>query len=345
MCKSVGPQLLMLLVRDCWEKDIEQKMFPGYSIKKRNQTSVTEFLLSGLVDNHNLNGIFFVFFLFIYLVTLICNISMISLICCSSTLRNPMYFFLGHLSFSDICYSSVITPKIISNMVSRQMVISFNGCAAQLFFFCLFGGTECFLVTVMAYDRYVAICNPLLYVMIMSRDLLLKLVGIVYSSGFLLSAIQTGCTFRLSFCNSNHVKHFFCDIPALLKLSCTNTFISEIIMFVLSGLLGTFSVFIILISYANIISSILKMQSSEGRHKAFSTCSSHLAVVTLFFGTALFVYSRPISSYSIQKDNILSVFYTVVIPMLNPIIYCLRNAQVKAAFMKTIPKTFGHGFN
>ncbi|OCT87025.1 hypothetical protein XELAEV_18020718mg [Xenopus laevis] len=195
----------------------------------RNQTSVTEFLLSGLVDDPSLNYLFFVIFLLMYLMTLLGNFSMISLISCSPTLRNPMYFFLGHLSFSDVCYSSGITPKIISNMVSRRLVISFQGCAAQLFFFVLFVTAECFLVTVMAYDRYVATCNPLLYVMIMSRDFPMELVGMAYCGGIITTTIQTSCTFRLSFCNSNKVNHFYCDIPPLLKLSCTNTSMSELL--------------------------------------------------------------------------------------------------------------------
>ncbi|OCT87028.1 olfactory receptor 1019 [Xenopus laevis] len=306
----------------------------------RNQTSVTEFLLSGLVDDPSLNYLFFLIFLLMYLITLLGNISMITLICCSSKLRNPMYFFLCHLSFSDVCYSSVITPKILSNMVSKRMVISFQGCAAQLFFFALFVGAECFLVTVMAYDRYVAICYPLLYVMIMSRDLQLKLVGMAYSGGLITSIIHTSCTFRLSFCNSNKVNHLYCDIPPLLKLSCTNTSMSELFMFLLSSILGTFSLLIILISYGNIISSILKIKSSDGRLKAFSTCSSHLLVVILFFGTAIFVYIRPISSHSIQTDKVISLFYTVVIPLLNPIIYSLRNIQVRSAFMNIMSKAF-----
>ncbi|XP_053320737.1 olfactory receptor 1019-like [Spea bombifrons] len=307
-------------------------------MERTNETSVTEFILSGLIDNPNFNILFFVVFLLMYSVTFFGNTCMILLICCSAALENPMYFFLCHLSLSDLCYSSVITPKILINMLSDRMVISFTGCAAQLFFFALFVGAECFIVTVMAYDRYMAICYPLLYIIIMNKSLRIKLVVSAYGGGLLTSIIHTSCTFRLSFCGSNIVNHFFCDIPPLLKLSCTDTFISELMMFLLSSVLGALSAAIILASYANIISAMLKMHSSEGRKKAFSTCSSHLMVVALFFGTAIFVYARPISSYSIQKDKVISSIYTVVIPMLNPIIYSLRNKQVKVAFTNVINK-------
>ncbi|XP_075062034.1 olfactory receptor 5AP2-like [Mixophyes fleayi] len=307
-----------------------------------NHTSFSEFFLIGLIDDPKLNLLFFCIFLAMYLMTIMGNMCMIILICYSTNLHNPMYFFLGHLSFSDLCYSSVITPKLLNNLLSNHMVISFKGCATQLFFFGLFVGTECFLVTVMAYDRYLAICNPLLYIITMSRTLKIQLVGTAYSGGLLTSIIHTICTFRLSFCRSNKVNHFFCDIPPLLKLSCSNTFMSELFMFLLSSILGTFSVIVILVSYAKIISSIMRMHSLEGRQKAFSTCSSHLTVVALFFGTAIFEYARPISSYSVQKDKVISLVYTVVIPMLNPIIYSLRNTQVKDAFINTVFKSSMH---
>ncbi|KAG8575997.1 hypothetical protein GDO81_009735, partial [Engystomops pustulosus] len=292
-----------------------------------NYTSVREFLLLGLMEDPQWNLLFFCIFLTMYIVTVLGNMFMMILICFSSKLQNPMYFFLGHLSFSDLCFSSVITPKLLHNLFSNQMAISFNGCATQLFFFGLFVGAECFHVTVMAYDRYVAICNPLLYLLIMSRSLRLVLVGAAYTGGLLTSIIHTTCTFHLSFCKSNKVNHFFCDIPPLLQLSCSDTFMSELFTFLLSSVLGSFSAIVIATSYAKIISSILRMKSSEGRQKAFSTCSSHLTVVALFFGTAIFMYARPISSYSVQKDKVISLVYTVVIPMLNPIIYSLRNTQ------------------
>ncbi|XP_018419027.1 PREDICTED: olfactory receptor 1019-like [Nanorana parkeri] len=304
-----------------------------------NQTLVSEFILLGLTDNHKLNILFFNIILLMYFVTIIGNVGMIILICCCTKLHNPMYFFLGNLSFSDLCYSSVITPKLMTNLCSGQKMISFKGCVSQLFFFALFVGAECFLVTVMSYDRYVAICNPLLYAVIMSQTLRVKLVGAAYSGGILTSIIHTSCTFSMTFCGSNKVNHFFCDIPPLLKLSCTNTFISELFMFLLSSTLGGLSATVIMFSYTKIISAILRMQSPEGRQKAFSTCSSHLLVVSLFFGTAIFQYARPISSYSVQKDKVISLIYTVVIPMLNPIIYSLRNAHVKDAFISVIDIT------
>ncbi|KAM5171896.1 olfactory receptor 5AR1-like [Mantella aurantiaca] len=303
-----------------------------------NQTLISEFLLLGLTDDPKLNSLFFSVILLMYFVTLIGNMGMIVLICCSLKLHIPMYFFLGNLSFADLCYSSVITPKLMNNLCSGQTVISYEGCVTQLFFFALFVGAECFLVTVMSYDRYVAICNPLLYAVIMSRMFRLRLVGAAYSGGILTSIIHTICTFSMSFCGSNKVNHFFCDIPPLLKISCTNTFISELFMFLLSSVLGGLSATVIVISYAKIISTIVRMQSPEGRQKAFSTCSSHLLVVALFFGTAIFEYARPISSYSVQKDKVISFVYTVVIPMLNPIIYSLRNSHVKDAFISTLDK-------
>ncbi|XP_040270726.1 olfactory receptor 1020-like [Bufo bufo] len=304
-----------------------------------NLTSVTEFLLLGLVDDPKWNLLLFCTFLAIYIVTAFVNMCMIILICFSSKLKNPMYFFLGHLSFSDLCYSSVITPKLLHNLFSNQMSISYKGCATQLFFFALFVGAECFLVTVMAYDRYVAICNPLQYIIIMSRYFRMRLVGVAYTGGLLTSVIHTSCTFHLFFCNSNKVNHFFCDIPPLLQISCTDTFLSELFTFLLSSVLGSFSAIVIVVSYAKIITSILKIKSPEGRQKSFSTCSSHLTVVALFFATAIFIYARPISSYSIEKDKVISLVYTVVIPMLNPIIYSLRNAQVKDAFITALHKT------
>ncbi|XP_044133030.1 olfactory receptor 1020-like [Bufo gargarizans] len=304
-----------------------------------NLTSVTEFLLLGLVDDPKWNLLLFCTFLAIYIVTAFVNMCMIILICFSSKLKNPMYFFLGHLSFSDLCYSSVITPKLLHNLFSNQMSISYKGCATQLFFFALFVGAECFLVTVMAYDRYVAICNPLQYIIIMSRYFRMRLVGVAYTGGLLTSVIHTSCTFHLFFCNSNKVNHFFCDIPPLLQISCTDTFMSELFTFLLSSVLGSFSAIVIVVSYAKIITSILKIKSPEGRQKSFSTCSSHLTVVALFFATAIFIYARPISSYSIEKDKVISLVYTVVIPMLNPIIYSLRNAQVKDAFITALHKT------
>ncbi|XP_077327962.1 olfactory receptor 5AP2-like [Lithobates pipiens] len=303
-----------------------------------NQTSISEFLLLGLTDHPKLNSIFFGIILLMYFVTIIGNLGMIILVCCSSKLHSPMYFFLGNLSFSDLCYSSVITPKLMDNLYSGQRVISFKGCATQLFFFALFVGSECFIVTIMSYDRYVAVCNPLLYAVIMSKSLRVKLVGAAYSGGILTSIIYTFGTFSMTFCDSNKVNHFFCDIPPLLKLSCTDTFISELFMYLLSSILGGLSATVIMFSYTKIISAILKMKSPEGRQKTFSTCSSHLLVVALFFGTAFFEYARPISRYSVQEDKIISFVFTVVIPMLNPIIYSLRNAHVKDAFTGALNK-------
>ncbi|XP_078502823.1 olfactory receptor 5AP2-like [Lissotriton helveticus] len=302
----------------------------------RNWTSVTEFLLFGLTEDPKLQIPLFVIFLIVYALTLIGNLGIITLVWVDPHLHTPMYYFLSNLSFSDLCYSSVITPKMLVNFLTERKSISFYGCAIQLYFFGLFVGTECFLVTVMAYDRYVAICKPLLYSVIVNKEARVLLVAAAYSGGVLTSAIHTSFTFRLPFCDSNEILHFFCDIPPLLKLSCADTYISEVVMFLLSSSLGSVSVVVIIISYTYILSAILKIQSGTGRSKAFSTCASHLAVVFLFFGTAIFMYVRPISSYSVDQDKVVSVFYTVIIPMLNPLIYSLRNKEVKDALARSL---------
>ncbi|ELW48439.1 Olfactory receptor 1020 [Tupaia chinensis] len=245
-----------------------------------------------------------------------------------------MYFFLSNLSLVDFCYSSVIVPKMLVNFWAKNPVISFNECATQFFFFGSFAGIEGFLLAVMAYGRYVAICKPLLYTVMMSPHLNVLLVLATYLAGFINAAIHTGFTFRLSFCHSNVINHFFCDTPPLLKLSCSDTHINEIVIFAFASFNELSCLLMILISYFYILLAILKIHSAEGRHKAFSTCASHLLAVTIFFGTILFMYLRPSSSYSMDQDKVVSVFYTVVIPMLNPLIYSLRNKEVKASIHK-----------
>ncbi|KAM5225820.1 olfactory receptor 5AP2 [Hipposideros larvatus] len=304
----------------------------------RNQTEVTEFILLGLSNNSDLQVVLFGLFLVIYLATMVGNLGMIMLIKIDPRLHTPMYYFLSSLSFVDASYSSSVTPKMLVNLVAENKAISFNGCAAQFYFFGSFLGTECFLLAMMAYDRYAAIWNPLLYPVLMSGRICSLLVATSFLAGFGNAAIHTGMTFRLSFCGSNRINHFYCDTPPLLKLSCSDTRINGIVIMVFSSFDVFSCVIIILISYLCILIAILRIPSLQGRHKAFSTCASHLTAVTIFFGTILFMYLRPTSSYSMEQDKIVSVFYTVVIPMLNPLIYSLKNKDVKEALKKTFQK-------
>ncbi|XP_029431382.1 olfactory receptor 1020-like [Rhinatrema bivittatum] len=303
-----------------------------------NQTSVKEFLLLGFTNVPHLKIVLFVAFLVMYLITLLGNLGIIVLIQLDPRLHTPMYFFLSNLSFVDLWCSSAIAPKTLTNFLSENKTISYLGCAAQLYFFVAFACTDNFLLAAMAYDRYVAICNPLLYPIVMTRKVCTQLVICSYLTSFLYSLVQTGTTFRLSFCRSNEINHFFCDIPPLLKISCTDTYINEIVLPIFAASVTLFSILVILVSYISILFTILKMRSAEGRRKAFSTCASHFSSVTLFYGTVLFMYMRPTSSYSLEQDRIVAIFYTVMIPMLNPLIYSLRNQEVQAALKKTISR-------
>ncbi|XP_072813828.1 olfactory receptor 5AP2-like [Vicugna pacos] len=307
-------------------------------IQGENQTEVTEFILLGLSDNPDLQVVLFGLFLFIYTATMVGNLGMIVLIKIDPCLHTPMYFFLSSLSFVDASYSSSVTPKMLVNLMSENKTISFNGCAAQFYFFGCFLGTECFLLAMMAYDRYAAIWNPLLYPVLMSGRICSLLVTTSFLAGFGNAAIHTGITFRLSFCGSSKINHFYCDSPALLKLSCSDTHINGIVTMAFSSFNVISCVVIVLVSYLCILIAILRMPSLEGRQKAFSTCASHLMAVTIFFGTILFMYLRPTSSYSMEQDKIVSVFYTVVTPMLNPLIYSLKNKDVKGALQKILQK-------
>ncbi|KAM6160812.1 olfactory receptor 5AP2-like [Erethizon dorsatum] len=304
----------------------------------RNQTEVTEFILLGLSDNPDLQGVLFALFLSIYVATMVANLGMIALIKLDPCLHTPMYFFLSSLSFVDASYSSSVTPKMLVNLVAESKSISLNGCAAQFYFFGSFLGTECFLLAMMAYDRYAAIWNPLLYPVVMSGRICFMLVATSFLAGFGNAAVHTGMTFRLSFCGSNRINHFYCDTPPLLRLSCSDTHINGIVIMAFSTLIVVSCVMIILISYLCILIAILMIPSVEGRYKAFSTCASHLMAVTILFGTILFMYLRPTSSYSMEQDKVVSVFYTVVIPLLNPLIYSLKNKDVKEALNKVLQK-------
>uniref|UniRef100_A0A2I3HSU3 Olfactory receptor n=1 Tax=Nomascus leucogenys TaxID=61853 RepID=A0A2I3HSU3_NOMLE len=297
---------------------------------KGNRTTVTEFVLMGFTDRPELQLPLFVVFLVIYLITLVGNLGMILLIRADSRLHTPMYYFLSHLAFIDLCYSSSIGPKMLQNLLVKKKTISFSGCFAQLYFSGAFATTECFLLATMAYDRYMAIS-------IMTQRVCRELVIGVYTYGFLNSVIQTALTFQLSFCDSNVIHHFYCADPPLLTLSCSDTHNKEKQLVIFSAVNLTGSLLTIFISYICILFSIIKIQSSEGKCKAFSTCASHLTVVTVFYGTLFFMYlQQPKAGNSWKQNKVVSVFYSLVIPMLNPLIYSLRNTEVKDALKKML---------
>ncbi|XP_036989481.2 olfactory receptor-like protein OLF2 [Artibeus jamaicensis] len=301
-----------------------------------NCTVFTDFILLGLSGRRDVQQGLFVLFLLVYGITVITNLGMILLINMDPQLHTPMYYFLSNLSFSDVCYSSTVSPKMLADFLSQQKKIAYNLCAVQMFVFGMFADVECVMLSVMAYDRYVAICNPLLYTTAMSGRVCTQLMAIVYLQSLVYSAIFTYCTIRLSFCNSNIINHFFCDFPPLLALSTSDTTINEIVMFTYSSCVLGFSIVTVLLSYSYIVITILRMKSAKGRHKAFSTCASHLTTVAMFYGILLFMYFQPSSSHSMDTDKVASVFYTVVIPMLNPLIYSLRNKDVKNALKKAV---------
>ncbi|XP_075054106.1 olfactory receptor 5AP2-like [Mixophyes fleayi] len=299
-----------------------------------NNTHYKEFILLGLTDNPKLEIILFGLFFIFYTVTLLGNIGIIVAVRVDSRLHTPMYFFLNNLSFLDLCYATIITPKTLVNFLSKSKAIGYIECAVQMYFFAASVTTECFLLGVMAYDRYVAICNPLLYSVVMSKKICIQLVAGAYTLGYLNATLHTITTFRLPFCKTNKIDHFFCDVPPLLKLSCTKTTMNEILMFIFGGFAESSSLTTIIVSYSYIISTILRIRSVDGRKKAFSTCASHLMVVTIFYCTILFMYLRPSSTYAMSQDQVASVFYSVIIPLLNPLIYSLRNKEVIQALKK-----------
>ncbi|XP_078509774.1 olfactory receptor 1f45-like [Lissotriton helveticus] len=299
-------------------------------------STVAEFILLGLSDQPEQQIILFMVFLFMYTVTFVGNFVIISVTNADSRLHKPMYFFLGVFSLVDISFSSVTVPKILINLLQERKSISFHGCFVQLFFFMWFGSMEVLFLAVMAYDRYMAVCHPLHYTMIMTKHVCLRLVACSWVVSLLNALLHTLMTSQLSFCGPNIIHHFFCDIPPLLELSCSDTFLNELVVFMEGGLVLLSPFFFIVLSYAQIISTILKIHSEEGRRRTFSTCSSHLAVVGLFYGTVLFMYFRPSSSFALDYDRAVSVVYTILTPMLNPFIYTLRNKEMKDALVKVL---------
>ena len=308
------------------------------SLGPGNHTVVTDFIFLGLTDDPVLRVILFVIILCIYLVTVSGNLSTIVLIRISSQLHHPMYFFLSHLAFADTYLSTSVTPNMLVNFLVERNPISYHGCGTQLGSTAVFGIVECFLLATMAYDRFVAICNPLLYSTKMSTRVCVQFLIVAYVGGFLNASSFTICFYFLFFCGPNEINHFFCDFAPLVELSCSDSGILIVVPSFTSGSIIMVTVFVILVSYTYILITILKMNSNEGWHKAFSTCSSHLTVVTLFYGTITFIYVMPKSTFSTDQNKVVSVFYTVVIPMLNPIIYSLQNNEIKGALKRVLQK-------
>ncbi|XP_055964337.1 olfactory receptor 12-like [Sorex fumeus] len=307
---------------------------PAHRQGNLSATPLQDFVLVGFKGGPETQALLFAVFLALYVVTVLGNLIMIVVITLDAHLHSPMYFFLRNLSIVDLCYSTVIAPKALANFFSPSKAITFAGCATQFFFFSLFGSTEAFILAVMAYDRFVAICSPLRYPVTMHPSACARLVLVSYCGGLFNTTMQTSFTFSLPFCGSNRINHFFCDVTALLQLACADTALNEMILFGICGLIILGTIVVILVSYGYIIVTILRMSAGSGRLKVFSTCGSHLTVVFLFYGTVFVMYAQPGAVESMDQGKVISVFYTVVIPMLNPLVYSLRNKDVKEALQR-----------
>ncbi|XP_003422134.1 putative olfactory receptor 8G3 [Loxodonta africana] len=303
-----------------------------------NYSTVTEFILAGLTENPELQLPLFLFFLGVYVVTMAANLGMITLIGLSSHLHTPMYCFLSSLSFIDLCCSTVITPKMLVNFVTEKNTISYPECMTQLYLFIFFIVSESHMLAMMAYDRYVAICKPLLYNVTMSYQVCSWLVVEVYMMGLIGATAHTGCMLIVVFCKAKVINHYFCDIYPLLELSCSSTYINEVVLLCFSLFNILAPSLTIVVSYVSIIASILQIHSTEGRSKAFRTCSSHILAVTISYGSAAFMYLQPSNVSFMGQSKVASVFYSIIVPMLNPFIYSLRNKEVKVALSKIIEK-------
>ncbi|XP_008830408.1 olfactory receptor 5AN1-like [Nannospalax galili] len=304
-----------------------------------NITEITEFILLGFSDFPRITALLFIIFLLIYITTLTGNLCLIVLIRMDSHLHTPMYFFLSNLSFIDLCYVTSTVPKLLFNFFQEKQSISFVGCVVQYFFFSMLVISECCLMTAMAYDRYAAICNPLLYASIISPTLCNGMVMGSYMGGLTCSLSQICALLQLHFCGPNVIRHFFCDVSQLIHLSCTDTFFAEVLFVIIAAIFGIMNALVVMMSYVYIILSIMKISSTKGRSKAFNTCASHLTAVSLFYGSGVFVYLRSTSGVSSSFDRFASMFYIMVIPMLNPLIYSLRNKEIKDAMKRLQKKT------
>ncbi|CAI9153095.1 unnamed protein product [Rangifer tarandus platyrhynchus] len=303
-------------------------------MKRENESSVFDFILLGFSNFPQLQAQLFGVFLVDYLVTLLGNAIIIVVISVEQSLHVPMYLFLLNLSVVEVGFSAVIMPEMLVVLSSEKARITFAGCFAQMYFIILFGGTECFLLGAMAYDRFVAICHPLSYPVTMNKRVFLKLVMFSWVSWIMVAIVQTSWVFSFPFCGPNEINHLFCETPPVLELACANTFLFEIYAFTGTILIIMVPFVLILLSYIRILFAILKMPSTTGMQKAFSTCASHLTSVTLFYGTASMTYLQPKSGYSPETKKLMSLFYTLLTPLLNPLIYSLRNSEMKRALMK-----------
>ncbi|XP_055449507.1 olfactory receptor 187 [Psammomys obesus] len=307
-------------------------------MEKENTTLLTEFVLTGLIHQPLWKIPLFLVFLVVYLITIVGNVGLITLIWTDPHLHIPMYLFLGSLAFVDTSISSTVVPKMLLDLFAKSKLISLSECMTQFFLFNISATTECFLLAAMAYDRYVAICKPLLYPVVMTNSLCVCLIVLSFVGGIIHGLIHEGFLLRLTFCNSNMIHHFYCDIISLLKIACTDTSLNYLIVFIFSGSIQVFTISTILVSYTIILFTILKKKSAKGIKKAFSTCGAHLLSVSLYYGPLLFMYVHPASSEVDDQDMIDSLFYTVIIPVLNPIIYSLRNKQVIDSLAKLLKR-------
>lgn len=302
-----------------------------------NQSGPTEFVFRVFTAVPEFQALLFVLFLLLYLMILCGNTTIIWAVCTHSSLRTPMYFFLSNLSFIEISYTTVVVPLMLSNIFGARKPISLAGCGAQMFFFLTLGGADCFLLAIMAYDRYVAICHPLHYTLIMTQKLCIQMVGCAVGLALYLSLQLTSLIFTLPFCGHlREINHFLCDVPPVLRLACADIHVHQAVLYVVSILVLIVPFILISVSYVFITMAILRIRSAEGRHRAFSTCSSHLTVVLLQYGFCALVYLRPQSSSSVDEDRQFALIYTFVTPLLNPLIYTLRNKDVKVALKKAI---------
>ncbi|KAM8921481.1 olfactory receptor 5V1-like [Pelodytes ibericus] len=300
-----------------------------------NQTAGSGFILIGLSSAPHLQAIYFFLFFVMYVITLSGNVLLIAAVKLNIRLQTPMYFFLVNLAFIDICLASTVVPHLLVSTLTHDLRISLLGCATQMFLALVFGAGECMILAVMSFDRYAAICKPLHYNNIMNKRLCILMVAVSWATCCINSAIHVGLTFQLPYCRSRHVDHFFCEIPPFFRLSCRDTWLNEVAVYVSAITIVMCCFILTLTSYAHIVSTVVKIRSSQGRQKAFSTCASHLTVITLYYGTIMFMYMRPRAMYSPNTDKTTSILYTAVTPMVNPIIYSIRNENVKGTIKGT----------
>ncbi|XP_040182622.1 olfactory receptor 1C1-like [Rana temporaria] len=302
-----------------------------------NKTSLDVFTLLGFPEERILLSLLIGL---IYTITVLGNLSVFGIVQVDSHLQSPMYFFLACLSLLDVCYSSVALPAMLANAITGNSKVSFDRCLTQLYFFVCFGGTECLFLAVMAYDRYVAICNPLHYIITMNKKVCSYFVAACWLNGMMNAVFHTMMTWKLTFCGARHIRHYFCDVLPLLQASCSDTYDSHVLLHVVTFFIGITPFILVINSYIRIISTILKIRSTAGRQKVFSTCSSHLIVVTVFYSTAIFNYNGPNSGHSFVFVRIASLLYSIVPPLLNPVVYCLRNNEVKRALRDVLTKSY-----